>query len=105
MENNQNNHSSYLKFFAMITTSMVAMFILMYTHSYQVIDHFWFSETRISMTLSMGGAMVIIMFLFMLKMYNKRRANIAIIALGVALIGSGIGLVRSQIGRASCREG
>lgn len=97
MENNQNNHSSYLKFFAMITTSMVAMFLLMYTHSYQVIDHLWFSETRLFMTLIMGGAMIIIMFLFMLKMYKKRRANIAIIALGVALIGSGIGLVRSQI--------
>ena len=97
MENKQNHSSSYLKFFAMITTSMVAMFFLMYTHSYQIIDHFWFSETRLFMTLIMGGAMIIIMVLYMLRMYKKKGVNIAIITLGIALIGGGIGLVRSQI--------
>jgi len=56
MDNKQKNGSHYLKFFAMIITSMIAMFFLMYTHSYQIIDHFWFSETRLFMTLIMGGA-------------------------------------------------
>lgn len=32
MENKQKNNPTYLKFFAMITTSMIAMFFLMYTH-------------------------------------------------------------------------
>lgn len=97
MENKQKHGNNYGKFFAMIATSMVAMFFLMYTHSYQIIDHFWFSETRFFMTLIMGGSMVIIMLLFMLNMYKKRGANIAIIALGILLIAGGIGLVRSQV--------
>jgi len=93
----QNDNGNYLKFFAMIATSMVAMFLLMYTHSYQIIDHFWFSETRFFMTLIMGGSMIIIMLLFMLNMYKKRSTNIAIIILGIAFIAGGIGLVRSQV--------
>lgn len=97
MENEQKKGSSYEKFFAMIATSMIAMFFLMYTHSYQIIDHFWFSETRLFMTLIMGGAMIIIMLLYMLNMYENRNKNIAILALGVALIAVCIWLVRSQI--------
>jgi hypothetical protein len=97
MENQENHNSSYLKFFAMIATSMVAMFFLMYTHSYQVLDHFWFSETRLFMTVIMGGSMILIMLLFMLNMYKKRNVNIAIILLGIVFIAGGIGLVRSQV--------
>lgn len=93
--NNKNSHN-YFKFFAMITTSMAAMFFLMYTHSYQIIEHFWFSETRLFMTLVMGGAMIIIMLLYMLSMYRKRGKNIAIFSLGLILIIGGISLVRSQ---------
>lgn len=96
MENKQKKGENYLKFFAMIATSMIAMFFLMYTHSYQIIDHFWFSETRLFMALIMGGAMIIIMLLYMLHMYNNRGKNIITLALGVALITGGIGLVRSQ---------
>ena len=96
MENKEKQTDKYLKFFAMIGTSMVAMFFLMYTHSYQIIDHFWYSETRFFMTLIMGGSMVIIMLLYMLQMYKDRNKNIAILALGVLLIAGGIWLVRSQ---------
>lgn len=32
----RDEQSRYLNFFAMIATAMVAMFILMYVHSYQV---------------------------------------------------------------------
>lgn len=81
----------------MVATSAVAMFFLMYTHSYQVIDHFWFSETRLFMTLIMSGSMFIIMLLFMLNMYKNRIMNIVIIALGTVLIVGGIGFVRNQI--------
>ena len=94
MENKGNN---YLTFFAMIATSMVAMFLLMYTHSYQIIDHFWFSETRLFMTIIMGGAMIIIMLLYMLHMYTSRRKNIAILILGLVMIAGAIWLVRSQV--------
>ncbi|APU70132.1 MULTISPECIES: DUF305 domain-containing protein [Christiangramia] len=97
MENKQNNKGKYGKFFAMIATSMVAMFFLMYTHSYQIIDHFWYSETRFFMTLIMGGSMVIIMLLYMLQMYKDRKKNVLVLGLGVLLIASGIWLVRSQV--------
>ncbi|MBW8201617.1 MULTISPECIES: DUF305 domain-containing protein [Flavobacteriaceae] len=97
MKKKQKNANNYGKFFAMIATAMVAMFFLMYTNSYQIIDHFWFSETRFFMTLIMVGSMIIIMLLFMLYMYKKRGANIAIIGLGIILIVGGIGLVRSQV--------
>lgn len=97
MQNEHKHGNNYGKFFAMIATSVVAMFFLMYTNSYQIIDHFWFSETRFFMTLIMAGSMIIIMLLFMLNMYKNRGANIAIILLGVLLIGGGIGLVRSQV--------
>ncbi|WP_339697826.1 DUF305 domain-containing protein [uncultured Marixanthomonas sp.] len=97
MENKKNNSKNYLKFFAMIGTSMMAMFFLMYLHSYQIIDHFWFSETRLFMTLIMGGSMTIIMLLYMLQMYKTPKMNIAILALGVILILGPLWLVRSQV--------
>ncbi len=88
---------SYLRFAAMIVTSMVVMFVLMYLHSYQLIDHAWFSETRLFMTLIMGGGMVIVMLLFMLHMYTSKSRNLIAIAIGIALIAAGVGLVRSQV--------
>lgn len=97
MEDQQNNQKKYGKFFAMIATSMIAMFLLMYAHSYQVIDHFWFSETRLFMTLIMGGAMIIIMLAYMLDMYKSNATNMAIFALGAIMILGAIGLVRSQV--------
>ena len=97
MQNEKQKRGMYLIFFAMIATSMVAMFFLMYTHSYQIIDHFWFSETRLFMTLIMGGAMIIIMLLYMLHMYPDKNKNIAILCLGVVMIAGAIWLVRSQV--------
>ena len=97
MESGQNNKKNYWKFFAMIATSMIAMFLLMYTHSYQIIDHFWFSETRLFMTIIMGGSMLIIMLLYMLDMYKSKKINIAIVGLGALMILGAICLVRSQV--------
>ncbi len=93
----EKKHSDYLKFFAMIGTSMVAMFVLMYTNSFQIIDHFWFSETRMYMTLIMGGAMIVIMLLYMIGMYANRTINALILIGGVLLIVASIWLVRSQV--------
>ena len=90
-------HGSYIRFFAMIGTSMVVMFFLMYLHSYQLLDHAWFSETRLFMALIMGGGMIIVMLLFMLGMYRNTAKNIVVIGVAVLLLAAGIGLVRSQI--------
>lgn len=88
---------SYVRFFAMIATSMVVMFVLMYLHSYQLIDHAWFSETRLFMTLIMGGGMIVVMLLYMLHMYKSKAKNLATIGAAVVLLAAGIFLVRSQI--------
>ena len=95
MENNK--QGNYLKFFAMIGTSMVVMYGLMYLNSYQILDHAWFSETRLFMNTMMGGSMMAIMLFFMMGMYKNKKANIAIfIGAAVMLVGS-IWLVRSQV--------
>lgn len=93
----KHNSGSYKRFFIMIATSMIAMFFLMYLHSYRILDHAWFSETRLFMTLIMGGAMMIIMLGFMLHMYKNSRANLLIFGGGALLLAAGIWLVRSQI--------
>jgi hypothetical protein len=88
---------SYRRFFAMIVTSMIVMFFLMYLNSHQIMDHFRFSETRMFMSLAMGGAMIVIMLGFMLGMYRNRKANLAIFAGGILLIVVAVGMVRSQV--------
>ena len=97
MQDDHGSHMSYKKFFAMIATSIVVMFFLMYVHSYQILDHAWFSETRLFMALIMGAAMMAIMLGFMIGMYKNKTANIAIfVGAGLLLVAS-IWLVRSQI--------
>jgi hypothetical protein len=56
---------SYWRFAAMIATSTLVMFGLMYIHTY-IWDHAYFSETRAWMALLMGAVMAIIMLVFML---------------------------------------
>tara|TARA_R110002096_G_scaffold344921_2_gene537922 strand:- start:187730 stop:188269 length:540 start_codon:yes stop_codon:yes gene_type:complete len=96
----QNQHgggSPYTRFAIMIFTSMLVMFCLMYLHSYKVLEHAWFSETRFFMTMIMGGGMIIVMLLFMLGMYKSKAKNAVVIMVALLLIAGGIGLVRSQI--------
>jgi len=87
--------SGYGRFLAMIATSTVVMFGLMYLNTY-ALDHVFFSQTRMWMALYMGGVMAIIMLAFMLGMYSSRKANIAIFAGGVIAFAVGLGLVRTQ---------
>lgn len=93
-------HSSgmpYLRFAAMIASSMVVMFCLMYLHSYHLIEHAWFSETRLFMVMIMGGGMIVVMLLFMLHMYKSAIKNAIALLAAAALLGGGIALVRSQV--------
>lgn len=75
---------SYGRFAAMIATSTVAMFILMYTTVYSL-DHVFWSSTKTYMALYMGATMAVIMLAFMLKMYDNKKANVAIFV-GSALL-------------------
>jgi hypothetical protein len=86
---------SYARFVAMIATSTVAMFALMYLNTYAW-DHVRFSETRVYAALYMGATMAIIMLGFMLGMYTSRRANTAIVIVSVLVFGAALYLLRSQ---------
>lgn len=86
---------SYLRFAAMIAASTVIMYGLMYLNTYAV-DHVWFSQTRLWMTLIMGGAMAVIMLAFMWTMYRNRRLNVAIMIGAAAIFAASLWLVRSQ---------
>lgn len=96
MEPKRHRHGSYLRFFAMIATSVTVMFFLMYLNSYQILDHAWFSETRLFMTLIVGTAMIAVMLGYMLGMYESRRANVAIFGFAGLLLLTALWLVRSQ---------
>ena len=85
----------YARFGAMIGTSTLVMFGLMYLNSY-ALDHLFFSETRSYMALLMGAVMAIIMLSFMLNMYKSIRVNIAIYSVSIAVFTVSLWLVRSQ---------
>jgi uncharacterized protein (DUF305 family) len=88
-------NNNYAKFGAMIATSTVVMFGLMYLNTY-ALDHIYFSETRAYMALVMGATMAIIMLAFMVGMYTKRGVNTAIFLGSVAIFAFALWLVRSQ---------
>jgi hypothetical protein len=87
---------SYWRFAAMIATSTLVMFGLMYIHTY-IWDHVWFSETRAWMALLMGAVMAIIMLGYMLNMYKSRTVNLAIFVGAGLTFGLTTWLVRSQV--------
>ena len=86
---------SYRRFAAMIATSTLVMFGLMYLNTY-AIEHVTFSQTRAWMALLMGAVMAVVMLGFMWGMYKNTRANIAIVVAAVAVFAVSLTLVRSQ---------
>ena len=87
---------SYGRFFAMIATSTVVMFGLMYLNTY-ALEHVFWSETRAWMALMMGATMAIVMLAWMAAMYPSRAANIAIFAGAAVVFAASLWLVRSQV--------
>ena len=86
---------SYARFAAMILTSTVIMYGLMYLNTYEM-GHVFFSETRFWMALYMGAMMAVIMLAFMLGMYKKTKINIAIFTGAAVLFAGSLYLLRSQ---------
>ncbi len=86
---------SYMRFGAMILTSMVVMFGIMYLNTYEF-SHVHWSETRFYMTFIMGAAMAVVMLSFMWSMHENRKVNVGIYV-GAAIVFAGaLWLVRSQ---------
>ena len=86
---------NYWRFMAMVATSTVIMFFLMYANTFDA-DHVFWSETRFWMTFVMGGMMMIVMLLFMWGMYKDRKKNFIILAVGAVVMALALWLVRSQ---------
>src|SRR5690554_6421628 len=85
----------YIRFGAMIMTSTVIMYFLMYLNVFEF-SHVTLSETRIYMALLMGAVMAVIMMLFMWHMYDNKKLNAIILAGAAVLFGVSLFLVRSQ---------
>lgn len=88
-------HMSYWRFAAMIATSTLVMFGVMYLNTY-ALEHVLWSETRAWMAFVMGAVMAIVMLSFMLNMYKNKRLNIAIFAGAAVVFAVALWLVRSQ---------
>ncbi len=86
---------TYPRFAAMIATSTVVMFVLMYLNTYAW-PHVVFSETRTYMAILMGATMAIIMMGYMFAMYPNRKVNIGIFVLSAVVFAGSLWLVRSQ---------
>lgn len=86
---------NYGRFGAMIITSTIIMFALMYLNTY-ALSHVDFSQTRTWMAVVMGASMAIVMLSFMWSMYKGTRVKIAIIAASLFLFAAALWLVRSQ---------
>lgn len=86
---------NYARFVAMIATSTVVMFGLMYLNTY-AFSHVQFSETRTYMALYMGAAMAFVMLAFMWGMYKNKVANFGIIGVSAIVFAGALFLVRSQ---------
>lgn len=83
------------RFGAMIASSAVIMFFLMYQLVYEG-DHLMFSVNRLLASLVMGSVMAVVMLGFMWPMYEGRRAKIAVL-LGAASFGTVLlGVNRAQ---------
>ncbi|PLS20850.1 DUF305 domain-containing protein [Neptunicoccus cionae] len=89
------HQSGYGRFFAMVGTSTVIMFGLMYLNTYAA-DHVFFSETRFYMTFIMGAVMAVVMLTFMLGMYQNKAVNTAIYVGSALVFAIALWLVRSQ---------
>lgn len=92
----QEKKPNYGLFAAMIATSTVVMFGLMYLNTYEL-SHVRWSETRVYMAFLMGAVMAVIMLSFMRGMYNNNKTNLAIYLGSLVVFVGALYLVRSQI--------
>ncbi len=86
---------NYMKFFGMIISSAILMYGVMYLNTYQI-DHVYFSEMRLYMTILSTAVMAVVMLGFMLHMLDDKKINIGILLVSVLVFGSSFYLMRNQ---------
>lgn len=94
-DSGKNIGMSYARFAAMVATSTVVMFGLMYLNTY-ALSHVEYSQTRTWMAVVMGATMGVIMLGFMWSMYKNMKLNLAILAGCIVVFALALWLVRSQ---------
>lgn len=88
-------NKNYIKYFGMIFTSSILMFLVMYLNTYQL-NHVYFSETRLYMTILSTCVMAVVMLVFMLHMLKNKKINIAVIAVSILVFTTSFFLMRNQ---------
>ena len=95
-DSQQPDRSMYLRFAAMIGSSIVVMYLVTYLNVFDV-SHIHFSEERVYMALTMGGAMGVVMIAWMWGMYADRRWNIGVVIASLVLAGVATFLSQTQL--------
>ncbi|MEO6247311.1 MAG: DUF305 domain-containing protein [Sphingomicrobium sp.] len=95
MDKQEGGGMGYGRFAAMIATSTVVMFGLMYLNTYAW-SHIEYSQTRMWMAFVMGASMALIMLGFMWGMYKSMQVNVGIVAGSIVVFALALWLVRSQ---------
>ena len=86
---------SWGRFAAMIATSTVIMFFLMYQLVYSA-EHAMFSLNRLLSSLIMGAVMTGVMLAFMWKMYQPQKVKVIVLVGGILIAVLLLGVNRSQ---------
>lgn len=85
----------YANFLAMIASSAVLMYAVMYLNTYQL-DHVYFSEMRLYMTILSTAVMAVVMLAFMKHMLQDKKKNIAILVVSTLVFIGSFFLMRNQ---------
>jgi len=86
---------NYAKYLGMIVTAGILMYGIMYLNTYEL-DHVYFSEMRLYMTILASCVMAVVMLLFMLQMLKNKKANISIILVSILIFTGSFFLMRNQ---------
>lgn len=87
--------NKYANFLAMITTSAILMYGIMFLNTYQF-DHVYFSEMRLYMTILSTAVMAVVMLGFMRHMLQDKKKNIAILVVSALVFVTSFFLMRNQ---------
>jgi len=86
---------NYAKYLGMIVTAGILMYGIMYLNTYEL-DHVYFSEMRLYMTILSTCVMAVVMLFFMLQMLKNKKANISIVLVSILIFAGSFFLMRNQ---------
>ncbi|HFI0755890.1 TPA: DUF305 domain-containing protein [Streptococcus suis] len=88
-------NKNYAKFLGMIATSAILMYAVMYLNTYEL-DHIYFSEMRMYITILSTAVMAVVMLGFMLHMLKNKKINLAIVGVSIIVFAGAFFLMRNQ---------